>query len=212
MDERAGRGGEFRGEGRKTGVAYGIDSQMFRSYSVSFPFLTTTRWSSDVGAGNDYREGFSKDLWSTDPTTLTDGEGNVRVYDWGYPIRALGLDDLGRKTEFLYMGNTTPDFNLSWGNTLRWKNLSLFALLDGEFGAEVYNHTRQYPYRDEASRDQDQARKPEELKKPVAYYQVLYSTNDWNSWFVDDGSFEKLRCGTHSTETPSGDGSVASWD
>ena len=91
------------------------------------------------------------------------------------------------------MGNTTPDFNLSWSNNFRWKNFNLYALLDGEFGAEVYNQTRAYAYRDNRSGDQDQLGKSDALKKNLNYYQVLYNVNANSSHFVEDGTFVKLR-------------------
>ncbi|MBT8395625.1 MAG: hypothetical protein KJN92_01605, partial [Gemmatimonadetes bacterium] len=149
-----------------------------------------------VGNGNNWDEGFSKDLWftSTDIVTMDeDGEERTTTYAWGRPIKALGLDYRGSQTNFLNMGTSVPDFNLSWANTLRWKNLTLFTLLDAEVGADVYNQTRGYSYRDEAAADQDQFGKSEETKKPRIYYQDLYNTNAASSWFVEDGTFLKVR-------------------
>ena len=31
------------------------------------------------------------------------------------------------------------------------------------------------------------------MKKPVSYYQTLYNTNAMNGWFVEDGSYVKVR-------------------
>lgn len=146
-----------------------------------------------VGPGNSWNEGISKNLWFTSSPDFTDADGNIRSYDWGRPIKALGLDVTENETIFLPMGNSTPDFNLSFGNTIRWKNLSLYTLLDGEFGADVYNQTRGYGYRDETSGDQDQSNKADANKKPIIYYQDLYNVNAASSWFVEDGTFVKLR-------------------
>jgi TonB-linked SusC/RagA family outer membrane protein len=136
-----------------------------------------------VGAGNGFQDGISKGLWGSR------GEINGATYDWGVPIAGSNEVD----GSFLFMGNTTPDFNLTWSNTFRMGSLSLYTLIDGEIGADVYNQTRQWAYRDRRSGNQDQAGKPDGLKKPIVYYQRLYNTNASSSWFVEDGSFVKLR-------------------
>lgn len=141
-----------------------------------------------VGAGNSWRDGIASDLWGT-TAELTHGDGSSTTYSWGVPIKAQDADG----NEFLEMGNTVPEFNLSWANTVRYKNFSLYTLLDGEFGADIYNQTRAYAYRDQRSGDQDQAGKPDELKKNIDYYQLLYNVNDNSSHFVEDGTFMKIR-------------------
>jgi hypothetical protein len=136
-----------------------------------------------VGAGNSYTDGIAKDLWGTR------GESGGNSYDWGIPNKSTDAEG----SQFLFMGNTTPDFNLSWSNNFRYKNFSIYALLDGEFGADVYNQTRAYAYRDNRSGDQDQAGKADGLKKNLNYGQVLYNVNANSSHFVEDGTFVKLR-------------------
>ncbi len=136
-----------------------------------------------VGSGNSYTDGISKDLWGSS------AEVNGTNYNWGIPIKAIDSEG----SNFLFMGNTTPDFNMSWSNTVRWKNLSFYTLFDGEFGADIYNQTRAYAYRDNRSGDQDQAGKSDAQKKSVDYYQVLYNVNANSSWFVENGTFVKLR-------------------
>ncbi len=136
-----------------------------------------------VGSGNSYTDGISKDLWGSS------AEVNGDSYKWGIPIKAIDSEG----SNFLFMGNTTPDFNLSWSNTVRWKNLSFYTLFDGEFGADIYNQTRAYAYRDNRSGDQDQAGKSDAQKKSIDYYQVLYNVNSNSSWFVENGTFVKIR-------------------
>ena len=144
--------------------------------------------------GADYTSGISSDLWGTD----SKGQTGDDVFQWGMPIRMFGecqtrrQGDAGCK-DFLYLGNSTPDFNVSLVNTFRWRGLSLYTLFDGEWGVDIYNRTRQWAYRENRSGDQDQFGKADGLKKPVAYYQRLYNTNAMNAWFVEDGTFVKLR-------------------
>jgi hypothetical protein len=39
----------------------------------------------------------------------------------------------------------------------------------------------------------DQAGKPDYLKKTISYYKVFYDTNNQNAFWVEDGSYLKLR-------------------
>ncbi len=144
--------------------------------------------------GADYTSGIASDLWGTD----SEGQTGDDVFQWGMPVRMFGECDTRRQgdsgcKDFLYLGNSTPDFNVSVVNSFRWRGLSVYALFDGEFGADIYNQTRQWAYRENRSGDQDQFGKADGLKKPVAYYQRLYNTNAMNGWFVEEGTFVKLR-------------------
>ena len=144
--------------------------------------------------GAEYTGGIANSLWGTD----SQGQTGDDIFQWGMPIRAWGECETQRQgdqgcKDFLYLGNTTPEFNFSFRSSFRWKDLSIYALFDGDKGAKIYNRTRQWAYRENRSGDQDQAGKEDGLKKPVAYYQRLYNTNAMNSWFVEKGDFMKLR-------------------
>ena len=144
--------------------------------------------------GTEDTAGSANSLWGTD----SQGQTGDDLYQWGMPIRAWGECETQRQgdpgcKDFLYLGNTEPAFNLSFQSNFRWKDLSIYALFDGDRGAKIYNRTRQWAYRENRSGDQDQAGKEDGLKKPVAYYQRLYNTNAMNGWFVEKGDFVKLR-------------------
>ncbi len=132
-----------------------------------------------VGAGNTFQDGISKGLWGT----------SENDYNWGLPIAAVDADG----SSFLRMGNTTPDYSVSFSNSIRWKGFNVYGLFDWSQGTDVYNSTAQWAFREWRHEDVDQAGKPDGLKKPVGYYSVLYNTNARSSHFVEDGSFLKLR-------------------
>ena len=137
-----------------------------------------------VGAGNSYRDGRAKGLWGTKVTI--DGV----EYDWGLPIMRTdenGVPILGP------IGNTNPDLNLGLASRFQWKGLSVYLLLHSQIGGDIYNETRQWAYRESTHADYDQSGKPDELRKPVTYYQALYSANSDNSWFVEDATYLKVR-------------------
>ena len=144
--------------------------------------------------GAEYTTGIANSSWGTD----SQGQTGDDTYQWGMPIRAWGECETQRQgdpgcKDFLYLGNSTPDLNFSFRSSFSWKDLSVYALFDGDMGAFIYNQTRQWAYRENRSGDQDQYGKEDGLKKPVAYYQRLYNTNAMNGWFVEKGDFVKLR-------------------
>jgi TonB-linked SusC/RagA family outer membrane protein len=138
--------------------------------------------------GSAYTDGVAQGLWGQS-AGLPNGAGDTLSYNWGRPI-AVVTDEGG---DFNQIGSTQPDFQLSLSNTFRWRNLSLYTLIDGRFGHNVYNQTRNYAYRDNRSGDQDQLGKADGSKKPLAYYQDLYNTNAVSGWFVEDGTWVKIR-------------------
>jgi hypothetical protein len=137
-----------------------------------------------VGAANDHTEGVSKRLWGTSITI--DGID----YLWGIPIR---LKDAEGADSIVRIGESQPDYRLGLSNSFSWKGLNVYGLFDMWAGGNVYNSLKQRLYQWYRSADEDQVGKPEELKKPVRYYDELYNGNNENDWFVEDGGFLKLR-------------------
>ena len=137
-----------------------------------------------VGSGNTYKDGVAKNLWGT--TANVDGT----VYQWGLPFverDGAGIDAL------VPIADVNPDFHIGMSQNVQWRGFNLFALVDAKIGGDIYNNTRQWAYRDNTHADYDQAGRPDELKKPVTYYQRVYRTNSVTSWFVEDGTYTKLR-------------------
>ena len=136
-----------------------------------------------VGAGNSYEDGISDNLWGTT------GSLNGNSYKWGMPI----ADKTEDGSTFQKIGSVVPDFNLGFNTTFNYKGFSAYMVWDAQIGGDIYNATRQWPYRDNLSGDIDQQGKAEANKKPIQYYATLYNTNAVNSHFVEDGSYLKLR-------------------
>lgn len=91
------------------------------------------------------------------------------------------------------IGDGNPDFNLSMANTFSFHGLKLYFLLAWKNGGNIYNYTRQYTFRDLRAKEFDQYGKPEDQKKTINYYSTFYKNTEINSYFVEDGSFLKLR-------------------
>lgn len=139
-----------------------------------------------VGAGNTWKDGIAKNLWLTKVDLDGDGTGDV---DWGIPIKYMTEED----GDFHKIGNVIPDFNFGISNTFRWKGLTAYVLFDAQIGGDIYNNTRQWPYRELRHGDCDQAGKSDQTKKPFDYYSALYDVNAVNSHFVEEGTYLKLR-------------------
>jgi hypothetical protein len=93
------------------------------------------------------------------------------------------------------IGNSNPDFTASLLNRFTiYKRLSASFQFDWIHGADVYNQTRQWLYRDRLSADFD---KPVTIAGStgsyVAYYNSFYNTLNPVSYYVEDASFVRLR-------------------
>jgi TonB-linked SusC/RagA family outer membrane protein len=92
------------------------------------------------------------------------------------------------------IGNANPDFNLSFNASLNYKRFVVSGLLDWSHGGDLYNGTRQWAFQATRDRVQDQGGKTEAAKKALAYYAVgFYNGLDPNDFFVEDGSYAKLK-------------------
>jgi hypothetical protein len=133
-----------------------------------------------TGANRDFRAG----AWGE---TATIGG---RLFQFGRPniVRdSAGNDALG------IIGDGNPSFRWGLSNNVRWRGFTVFALVDAQVGGDVYNRTKQRMYQYYRSADVDQAGKADGLKKPQQYYDALYNANDVSQWFVESGSYVKLR-------------------
>jgi TonB-linked SusC/RagA family outer membrane protein len=106
------------------------------------------------------------------------------------PIKKL---DENGKQWFGKIGDSNPKFNISMTNTFTYKGFGLYALLAWKNGGDVYNKSAQWLTRDDRHGMMDQYGKPDYLKKTITYYKVFYDVNNQNSFWVEDGSYLKLR-------------------
>ena len=175
----------YRCEGERLGTMYGTrfltdPSQLPEGVPASEFQVNDDGLLVWVGEGGNYRD----QQWGTTSAGLD------RDYGWGLPV--LQLDEAGN-SDVVRIGDSNPDFNWGLSSNLRWRNLTVYALLNAQVGGDVYNRTNQRMYQYFRSGDTDQAGRPEELKKTTDYYSVLYASNLINQWFVEPAGFVKLR-------------------
>jgi hypothetical protein len=105
------------------------------------------------------------------------------------------------------IGDVNPDFNASFTTNLRFKGFSAYALVDWVQGGNIYNATRQWPFFENRDRIVDQSNKPAAScagsvdptcpystgKKPLEYYQALYNGINPIDFFVEPGTYVKIK-------------------
>lgn len=145
-----------------------------------------------VGQGRSFKDGWVEDangnlvhrFWGTS-VVLPSGHS----FGWGMPIRYTEEDG----NQFVRIGKVVPDYSLSLATNFQYKNLTLYALFDGQFGGDIYSQTRAWGIRENKAPEVDQRDKPRENWKPLTYYASLYAANQSSSHFVEKGDYVKLR-------------------
>ncbi len=141
-----------------------------------------------VGAGGN----LSENKWGTSSGLNING----RPVMWGAPFAGECKDrSSGESTFYCQVGKTMPDFHFGASSTLTWKGISLYGMLDGVQGFDVYNQPLQWAVFKRYAGIMDQKGRPAEKAKPLGYYDELYGVSGLrpSSAFVEDGSFIKLR-------------------
>jgi len=161
-------------------------------------------WIVWVGEGNSWRDGITKNLWQTQ-LAASESPWNYPL-SWGHPIidrplrgepgEGVGIQQI--------IGNVFPDFRFGFSNTVQYKRFSLYALIDGTIGHEIYNQGEGWGLLDFNSNVFDQGNKSVETAKPVGYsWRVggpegagtggFYDQLGPNNYVVETASFAKLR-------------------
>jgi hypothetical protein len=171
-----------------------------------------------VGAGNSYQDGIANSLWGiagdVNGVPVEYGmpikalecqrrleDGNlINVPAIECDPNADGVVDAAPEgftsqqfADFIRIGDTMPDYAWSLSTNLRWRQFTLYFLLDSEIGHDQYFQTGQWAMRELASAFVDQQNKADGLKKPIKYYSLLYNVNEPNSFYVHKGDYLKVR-------------------
>jgi len=117
---------------------------------------------------------------------------NGFTYRWGEPFRAW--DEAYNQVKRVNVGNSLPDLGFGFNTTFRYKGLSAYVLFRGQIGGIVYNAAKQYMYDQIRHGHLDMVNKPDELKKPLDYFQRGLANDDsgWIDVFAEDGTHLKL--------------------
>jgi hypothetical protein len=91
------------------------------------------------------------------------------------------------------IGDVNPDFTAGMAHTIQYKGLSLNGVFTWQRGGQIYNLTRQWPFNELRDVDFDQRDVPVAARKSQGFFQQFYNNIDPNTYFVEDGSFIRLR-------------------
>lgn len=154
-----------------------------------------------IGEGNNPGMGITNNLWNAS-LNPEDAPWGTRAV-WGMPI--LLRDESGSPRN-IALGNAMPDYHAAISTNFSWRKLTAFALLDGQFGREVWNQGYQWSLGDFMTGTTDQAGRGVEDAKPLGYYWRagpglggsvgmggLYDILGPTSHSTEDASFVKLR-------------------
>jgi len=143
-------------------------------------------------------EGITRNLWQAVlPGCLVNGvpvnqtgevncraAGGVVNNPWAIPALHWGmlivLRDSTANKVFRKLGNTEPDFRLSWSQNFNWKRLTVYALVDGSYGNKLFNEEVHWSLGDFMVRYEDQEGKNLGNAKPLGYY--------WRATSPDNGA------------------------
>lgn len=134
-----------------------------------------------VGTGNTWRDGVAKSLWGTN--VLIDGVS----YGWGLPLPRY---DANGQLVYRKIGDSNPGLKYGFNNNFRYGNFRFYVQTAGQFGGNVYGNSNQTYYASGDHPDVDQYGKPEELKKPVRYYNAVSNNNNlYLANFVESATY-----------------------
>lgn len=140
-----------------------------------------------------------------DPANAAAVESDYIVNSLGYlvrntpagrvaPIKYTTVDANGVAQNQHIIGDVNPDFSFGFANNIRFNAFSVYALFDGQSGGDIYNFTKQWMFQDQRHGDIDQAGKADADKIPLNFYSAgLYNNLSASDYFVEDGSYVKLR-------------------
>ena len=131
------------------------------------------------------------------------------------PLKAFVCDQFSGNAcvspqSVVQIGDVNPDFNMGLSSTFQWHSISLSGTLNWVKGGQIYNYTRQWPFNEQRDKVFDQSSKPSVTcaatwqttdptcpystgKKPTSYYSAFYNNFDPNDYFVENGTYLRLR-------------------
>ena len=132
------------------------------------------------------------------------------------PLKAWKCADAGCTSSSInqIIGDVNPKFNFGLSSNAQWKALTFSGVLTWLNGGNIYNMTRQWPFNELRDTVIDQSKKPAATaanggpcpaltvdshcpystgKKPTTYYSTFYDGLNPGDYFVEDGTFLRIR-------------------
>lgn len=122
-------------------------------------------------------------------------QGNYTLVNGNVVDTRTNAAKLTAANDLKVIGKSFPDFNASLINTFTIHQAFMVSFqFDWTHGNQIYNMTRQWLYRDKIAKDYDDVINVNGKSGAfAAYYTSMYNTLQPNGWYVEDGSFIRLR-------------------
>jgi hypothetical protein len=91
------------------------------------------------------------------------------------------------------IGDVNPDFNMGFAPQISTHGFNISALVNWVKGGNIYNGTRQWPFFENRDRIYDQRSKPAIERKPQSYYNFFYNGINAIDFFVEPGTYVRLK-------------------
>ena len=131
--------------------------------------------------------------WSSDSVLINEEGYVVRRSTWR-TIDERPLFYVNSKGETkVQIGDVNPDFNMAFNTQVSFHSLNVSALVNWVKGGNIYNGTRQWPFFEYRDRIYDQRAKPAIERKPQGYYGFFYNSIDAVDFFVENGTYVRLK-------------------
>ncbi len=197
FEEQFSNAGEMRSQGVEVGLTLNPIRQRNMRWNSRFSFYKTSSEITKLDVDPFNKGGFATSL------------GTYRIEEGKSPTTIIGLNPAGNVTEF---GNETPDFELSFNNTLYWNNVEFGFLWHWKQGGEVINLGRFITDLGGTTEDYDRVKVPvfdDETGELTGYTTTRLRGDFGTDAWIEDGTYLKLREVSLSYTFPKT--AVASW-
>ena len=131
--------------------------------------------------------------WSSDSVLINEEGYVVRRNTWR-TINEKPIYYVNAKGETkVQIGDVNPDFNMAFNTQMTFHRFNVSALVNWTKGGNIYNGTRQWPFFENRDRIYDQRSKPLVERKPQQYYNFFYNGIDAIDFFVENGTYVRLK-------------------
>ena len=131
--------------------------------------------------------------WSSDSVLVNEEGYVVRRSTWR-TVQETPIFYVNSKGETkVQIGDVNPDFNMGFAPQLSTHGFNVSALVNWVKGGSIYNGTRQWPFFENRDRIYDQRSKPAIERKPQSYYNFFYNGINAIDFFVENGTYVKLK-------------------
>ena len=131
--------------------------------------------------------------WSSDSVLINEEGFVVRRSTWR-TVNEKPIYYVNSKGETkVQIGDVNPDFNMAFNTQMTFHRFNVSALVNWTKGGNIYNGTRQWPFFENRDRIYDQRSKPLIERKPQQYYNFFYNGIDAIDFFVENGTYVRLK-------------------